>query len=172
MAARLSELPALDGGAVARAMFTLYAERQGKQRWGDKTPKYSLHMTDLEQALPEARFIHLIRDGRDVALSRARMVEGRGDPPPPPTRVARRWKRRIHEAREMSRDVTHYMELRYEDLVTDTEPSLRRVAEFIELDWDPAMLDYHAMRVSAWRRCSGRCPQRSRGAGRCPPTGA
>jgi hypothetical protein len=144
MAARLGELPALDGGAVARAMFTLYAERQGKERWGDKTPKYSLHMTDLEQALPEARFVHLIRDGRDVALSRARMVEGRGDPPPPPTRVARRWKRRIHEAREMSRDVTHYMELRYEDLVTDTEPSLRRVAEFIELDWDPAMLDYHS----------------------------
>jgi hypothetical protein len=144
MLERFRASPRLDGGGAARAMFALYAERQGKHRWGDKTPKYSLHMRELEDALPEARFVHLLRDGRDVALSRARMVTGRGDPPPPATRVARRWKRRIEEARELSRSVSHYLEIRYEDLVTDTEPTLRRVCEFIELDWDPRMLEYHA----------------------------
>jgi len=144
MLERFRSLPTLAGGDAARAMFTLYAEQRGKERWGDKTPKYSLHMRELEAALPEARFVHLLRDGRDVALSRARMVTGRGDPPPPATRVARRWKRRIGEARDLSREVAHYLEVRYEDLVVDTEPTLRRVCEFIELDWDPRMLEYHS----------------------------
>jgi hypothetical protein len=35
------------------------------------------------------------------------------------------------------------MELRFEDLVLDTEPALRRVCDFVELPWDPAMLAYH-----------------------------
>jgi hypothetical protein len=46
-------------------------------------------------------------------------------------------------ARQNAKIAPRYLELRYEDLVRDTEPVLRRVAEFIELEWDPAMLAYH-----------------------------
>ena len=46
-----------------------YAIKWGKSRWGDKTPDYVLYMKDLKKVWPNAQFIHVIRDGRDVALS-------------------------------------------------------------------------------------------------------
>jgi hypothetical protein len=121
-----------------RAFYAAYAERWGKPRWGDKTPGYSLRMPLIDRHLPEARFIHLIRDGRDVRLSR--MEIGR---PLAPARHARRWKRRIRAARRAATRVASYTEVRYEDLVADPEGQLRRICRLIELDFDPAMLAYH-----------------------------
>src|SRR5918994_120534 len=130
----------LDAAAATRAFFELYAEREGKPRWGDKTPIYIKHMRDIEGVIPEARFIHLIRDGRDVALSRAGRALRHAAPMP---KVARRWKRRILEARQQGEELGGYLEVRYEDLILETEPVLRRVCEFIELPWDDALLSYH-----------------------------
>jgi hypothetical protein len=132
-----------DATSACRAIYLTYAADKGKARWGDKTPKYSLAMGEIEDALPEARFVHLIRDARAVALSRVKMVEGRGEQPPNPAGVAARWAKRIRQARAEGETLGGYLEVRYEDLVTDTEPTLRRVCEFIELEFDPAMLDYH-----------------------------
>ena len=68
----------------------------------------------------------------------------RGDTPPAPAGpVAETWQGRIRRAQRHGRKVSHYLELRYEDLVTDTEPNLRRIAEFLELPWDAAMLTYY-----------------------------
>jgi hypothetical protein len=99
-------------------------------------------MVKIEGALPEARFVHVIRDGRDVALSRWKRTLGDKDPAPA-GQVAETWQRRIRRAQRHGRKVSHYLELRYEDLVTDTEPNLRRIAEFLELPWDAAMLTYY-----------------------------
>jgi hypothetical protein len=63
--------------------------------------------------------------------------------PPPQAQVARRWKRRVLRARRDGGRLRYYLEARYEDLVTDPEPTLRRICEFVELDYDPVMLDYH-----------------------------
>jgi hypothetical protein len=137
---RLRGLRRLDGGEALRAFYELYAEGRGKPRWGDKTPIYVTSMRDIGGVLPEARFIHVIRDGRDVALSRwKRAVKGRA----PAEKVARTWRRRINKARKQARALPHYIEVRYEDLVTDTEPTLRRVCELAELDFDPVMLRYY-----------------------------
>ena len=57
--------------------------------------------------------------------------------------VGRRWKKKITKAREDAPSLEYYTEIRYEDLILDTEPVLRRVAEFIDLPWDDAMLSYH-----------------------------
>jgi hypothetical protein len=138
---RAAEVPERGGaGGVARIFYRLYAERHGKGRWGDKTPQYLRRMRMIEGALPEARFIHLIRDGRDAALSRASRVL---KDPPPQTRVAARWRRRVLRARSDGRRLGGYMEARYEDLVADPEPVLRRVCGFVGLDFSPEMLDYH-----------------------------
>jgi len=51
--------------AAIRCFYRLYAAQLGKERWGDKTPSYGRHMRAIEQVLPEACFIHIIRDGRD-----------------------------------------------------------------------------------------------------------
>jgi hypothetical protein len=152
---RLAALEPLDAGGAARAFYDLYAERAAKPRWGDKTPIYVEHMREIEAALPEAHFVHLVRDGRDVALSRIRRAL---DEPPPAGRIAKNWKRRIRAARKQARGLDHYMELRYEDLVGDTEPALRRVCDFVELDYDAAMLDYHRRAGERLREIAGDLP--------------
>ena len=125
-------------GPAARAFFGLYAERHGKRRWGDKTPIYVESMRPIASALPEARFIHLIRDGRDVALSRRKRGMGEGKPM---SNTAARWRGRIEDARKQSRRLKgRYLELRYEDLVADPEPALRRICDLCELEFDAAML--------------------------------
>ena len=106
----------LDGGArSARALRPLRGG-PGKPRWGDKTPAYVKRMPMISKALPEARFVHVIRDGRDVALSRARRRACRE--PAPPERAAETWRKRILRAREAAERLDHYLEVRYEDLVT------------------------------------------------------
>ena len=126
--------------SVLRAFYELYAESQGKTRYGDKTPGYVKQMGIVQRSLPEVRFIHLIRDGRDVALSR----EGRMTAEDLSVeRHAKIWKRRIGRARRQQNRVKHYLEVRYEDLIADPESVLREVCEFIELPYDPAMLTYH-----------------------------
>jgi hypothetical protein len=140
MLERLRLLEPLDAGGALRAFYTLQAERQGKPRWGDKTPVYVESMEPIHEALPEARLIHLIRDGRDVALSRARRGFGKNAGG---RRAGERWRRRILAAREQSQRLPHYLELRYEDLIEDPEGILRRVCDFVKLDYDPAMLRYH-----------------------------
>ncbi len=67
-------MPQIKPAPVVRAFFELYAEKQGKPRWGDKTPGYTQHIRKISKVLPEARFIHLIRDGRDVTLSRTKTL--------------------------------------------------------------------------------------------------
>jgi hypothetical protein len=125
---------------VLRAFFGLYAESQGKSRYGDKTPGYVKQMGMIQRSLPEARFIHLIRDGRDVAISR----EGRMTAEELSVeRHAKIWKRRIGRARRQAPRIKRYLEVRYEDLIEDPEPVLRTICEFIQLPYDPAMLAYH-----------------------------
>ena len=54
--------------AAVSAPFVAYAAREGKTRWGDKTPAYIGHIDRLAAIWPEAHFVVLVRDGRDVAL--------------------------------------------------------------------------------------------------------
>jgi hypothetical protein len=139
---RLEAVSDWNAGNALRAFYAIYGKRQGKPRVGEKTPGYVRKMRLIEKAMPEARFIHVIRDGRDVALSRWKRTLGEGKRAPA-TQVAEGWQRRIRRAQQQGRKLGHYLELRYEDLVTDTEPNLRKIAEFIELDWDPVMLRYY-----------------------------
>jgi Sulfotransferase family len=136
---RLDRIDPLTAGGALRAFYGLYAEKQGKPRWGDKSPSYVRRMRRVESALPEAHFVHLVRDGRDVALSQVEVDFG----PNAVEDAARDWVEGIGKARRQARRVRRYTELRYEDLVADPEPPLHRVCEFVELPWDATMLDYH-----------------------------
>ena len=143
--ARFEALEPLNTSDALRAFFLLYAEKHGKPRWGDKTPDYVRKMKKIQRTLPEARFVHVIRDGRDAGLSQKARVVKRGREPVPPREMARRWRKRLLKAREDAAEIapSDYLEVRYEDLISDTESVLRRVCELIDLEYDPAMLDYH-----------------------------
>jgi hypothetical protein len=121
-----------------RTFYRLYAQKQGKPRWGDKTPGYATKMRRIKRILPEARFIQIIRDGRDVAVSLRDRNAGLTI-----EQVARRWRHRINRTRRAAEHVPDYIEIRYEDLVADPEATLRRICAHIELDYSPRMLDYH-----------------------------
>jgi Sulfotransferase family len=130
--------PLTDPAVPIRTFFRLYAKRQRKSRWGDKTPGYATKMRRIKRTLPEARFIHMIRDGRDVAVSLRGREAGLGT-----EQVARRWRHRINNTRRAAEHVPDYLEIHYEDLVDEPEATLRRICEHIELDYSPKMLDYH-----------------------------
>ncbi len=139
LARRIYSVEPFDLGEALRAFYKLYAERFGKPRWGDKTPPYVDRMDVIQDLLPEARFIHVVRDGRDVALSSMGLWFG----PDSIEEAARRWRAVIEKARRQSRKLPHYLEIRYEDLVSNTEPALRKVSNFVGLPWDRGMLAYH-----------------------------
>ncbi len=149
--ARYNALDPVTAADAIRAFYMLYAEREGKARYGDKTPGYVKEMRRIQRVLPEARFIHIIRDGRDVSLSHMRMNWG----PESYAESARLWRNRIRKARKMAPDIDHYLEIRFEELVADTEGVLRRVCDFTELEFDPVMLDYH-------ERAEGRLAEKAR----------
>ena len=136
---RIVALRPVTAADAIRTFYLTYAEREGKSRYGDKTPGYVKEMRRIQRVLPEARFVHIIRDGRDVSLSHLRMNWGPESYP----ESARLWRNRIRKARKMAPSVNHYMEVHFEDLVADTEGALRRVCDFIELDFDPVMLGYY-----------------------------
>jgi hypothetical protein len=125
------------------ALFRLETSLPHGGRWGDKTPEYALHMADLDRAFPQAQFVHIVRDGRDVYLSLA----------------SRRWRDRGHTPYELGRYWTRavtavgaagawlgpqrYLLVRYEDLVLDTRSTLERVAGFLGVGFEERMLDAH-----------------------------
>lgn len=128
-----------DVGEVLRTFYELYAELRGKERWGDKSPYYVAVMTQIEEILPEARFVHVVRDGRDVALSTIPLWFGPSDV----AGAAREWSERLASARLQAQQLSFYTEVRYEDLVRDPASVLQRICAFLELEWEPSMLEYH-----------------------------
>ena len=122
------------------AFYRLYAERRKKPLWGDKTPGYVLHLRAIAAVLPNARFIHLIRDGRDVAASLRQLWWGSGDGI---EAQAIDWLWRIREARQQGQVCPHYLEVRYEDLVGAPRATLGRICRFLDLPYSRRMLRYH-----------------------------
>ena len=151
---RWQQLRPFDATAAFRAMFGLYAARHGKSRWGDKSPQDhdAQQMPLLAEVFPEACFIHIVRDGRDVHLSQRRAWAVRHES----GYAAGDWARWVGEAREAGRALgARYVELRFEDLVEEPERELRRVCDAVRLDFDPAMLRSHegaASRLEEIRR--------------------
>lgn len=132
--------PPRDLPGAIRRVFGLYARERGKSLYGDKTPNYVMHIGLLATLLPESRFIHIIRDGRDVALS---YLDG-GWGPKGVAGNALYWRRLVGHGREEGRRLgsERYCEVRYENLLADPEAELRGLCRFIDLDFDPVMLRY------------------------------
>jgi len=136
-----------------RAFYRLYAGRFGKPRWGDKTPLYCKNLDAIRNALPEARFVHLIRDGRDAALSLRGMWFSPG---PEMETQAAYWRECVLAARRAGANRRDYIEVRYEDLILRTRETLRSLCMFIDLDYDDAMLSYYTRAPARLEEHKGR----------------
>lgn len=136
----LSTLQPFNVSEGVRTFYRIYAGRFGKSRWGDKTPAYCLHMRDIERILPEAHFIHIIRDGRDVALSLRGLWFSPGDEIED---LANHWRSWIHTARRLGKRCRHYLEIRYEDLISNASSVLPKLCDFIGLPYHAQMERYY-----------------------------
>lgn len=117
------------------AILKYYSNNEGKWCndliWGDKTPLYLFHMPILKEHFPSAKFIHIIRDPRDRAVS-----------------VKNTWKNSYLRAAEMWRSGVEgawkfqklhprdYFEVLYEDLLANPDECVKRVCEFLEINFD------------------------------------
>ena len=117
--------------AVIQGIFEKNAAGMGKIRWGDKTPYYALHLSKLATWWPNAKFIHLVRDGRDVALS---LFERQHD-----FRAyniyyaAQYWQQYVDECQNQGRRLPagQYLEIRYEDILDDETSAIHAICDFI-----------------------------------------
>jgi len=127
---------------AVRCVFSLYAGAQDKRLYGDKTPGYVNHIELLAGIFPESKFVHIIRDGRDVALGYLDRDEWG---PSTVAEAALYWRSRVSRGRDAGRSIgeNRYIEVRYEDMVDDPEFTTRRVCSFLGLDFEPAMLQFH-----------------------------
>lgn len=97
--------------------------------WGDKTPVYMAEIPLLARLFPQARFVHLLRDPRDCALSTAKAWGNS------PLRTAQEWADRVRACRAAGAALgpSRYLELRYEDLTSDVRGHLGRIFDFLGL---------------------------------------
>ena len=139
-------------GDVIEAMFRAYADHQGKSRWGDKTPIYVNWIPQLAQLFPTARFVHVIRDGRDVALSYQSVPWGPDDI----WGCAIKWRRDVGAGRRDGPALGHdrYLEIRYETLVQDPRSVIERLCDYALLEFDEQMVQ-----VDEARSVGGRASQ-------------
>jgi hypothetical protein len=137
---RLESMEAPKHAKVLEAVFTAYAARQGKSRWGDKTPSYVESLDSIHQIFPKAKLIHLIRDGRAVCESLLRQKFGPGSVP----EIGKLWSERVQRGRRAGRQLpeTVYREISYEALVSEPEVQLRRLCSFLELSFHREMLEH------------------------------
>ena len=140
--------PSMPVGEAIAAVYEAYAAGQGKPRWGDKTPMYMQHLGLLERLFPTALYAHLIRDGRDAALSFLAMPEGIVTKtwvhPRSAADFACQWRTEVAAARRLGARVgsARYVEVLYEQLVAEPERELRRICDFAGLEFEPQMLEY------------------------------
>ena len=147
LTAALYEAAPREYPSAIRSVFSCWAARQGKSRYGDKTPGYATELALLAALFPEACIVHLVRDGRDVALSYSETF-GTSQ-----VNAIRVWRSRVRAAREAGRalGVDRYREVRYEDLLVDPNSTLRDVCSFIGIPFSDRMLCHseHAARLLA-----------------------
>lgn len=120
---------------IVDAVFKYFAQHESKTRWCEKTPMHALHMTALHKTFPGAKFIHVIRDGREAAASFHRRWGYS------PKLTIYRWKRVIEESHRQSLCLGNsYYEVRYEELTNDPERYLKEICAFLDEPFDKAML--------------------------------
>lgn len=130
------------GGDFICAVMDLVAKSQGMERWALYGPGNVLHVERVKRDIPNALFLHIIRDGRDIALSLKKMG---GFTPLPWDRsqteslaaTALYWEWMVRKGRAHGRKFpADYMEIHYEDLITDPRETLSKLGGFIDHDLD------------------------------------
>ena len=112
-------------------IFKQFAEQQNMTRWGDKTPAYLHDLPVLDRLFPDAQYIHIVRDGRDVALSQFNTHFG----PKNVFRAAKEWKTAVSKIQQFKNRMpsSKFIEFRYEDLLENPIPVFEKLINFLDI---------------------------------------
>jgi hypothetical protein len=131
-----------NGGDFLRIIMSEMARKQGVERWADTTPEHLLYLHRIKETIPEALVIHIIRDGRDVALSTDKQGYIRRlpwDRSPSKMVAGLYWAWMVNKGRRDGRDLgSDYTEVHFEELIGQPRETLARLGQFIgqDLDYD------------------------------------
>jgi hypothetical protein len=137
--------------SLVSEIFDLYGRVRGRTLVGDKTPDYVRKIETLHALWPQARFVHLVRDGRDVALSMMDWPKVRPKPgdfvtwhEDPVSTAALWWELNVRLGRQAGRPLGPklYYEMRYESLVCHPREVIAALCEFLGVRYDDAMLHF------------------------------
>ncbi len=121
---------------IQRVYAKLQARKPGATHVLDKNPTNAMQTSVIRDFQPNARFVHVIRDGRDVACSMVSAAQKIGFGTSTIRESAVAWKRHVLAAREAARYGSDYMEVRYEALVRDGVSAYQGVLEFCGLKYE------------------------------------
>lgn len=126
---------------VIAGIFEANAEAEGKLRWGDKTPYYILHLETLLEMFPNAQFVHIIRDGRDCALS---MLERKWDLEIFNTyHAAYTWNKYVNAGKVFgAKYPDRYHELCFESLLNEPEQTVDSLCRFLNIEFNEQVIDF------------------------------
>lgn len=127
---------------IFSALFRKNADGENKKRWGDKTPYYVLHIPLILEMFPDAQIIHVIRDGRDCALS---MFQRKYDFDVYNTyHAAKYWQQYVDTGQEYGQKLgsNQYLEIRYEDLLQDQIKTIKSVCKFLNEEYNESVINF------------------------------
>jgi len=139
----------LDDSVKAFISTLMESTGKGAKRIGEKTPPNLLYMEMLGRFYPQARFVHVIRDGRAVGASLLKqdwrdMITGKPiEYCSDPELAGKYWAVVVEEIRSQAASVPgRYLEVRYEDLVSRPRETMARVLAFLDEPWDERVLSH------------------------------
>ena len=137
----LEAIDRFDFHGVVNGLMLAWTQGERKQRWGEKTPGHIFYWREILSGFPDAQVIHIVRDGRDVALSLKQARFG----PKHIYHLAKRWVNYLEMVDELKAtlDENSFFEVHYEDLLSETEQVVQNICRFLGEDFAPEMLEFH-----------------------------
>lgn len=148
----ISNLPT-NYAQLSACVYMAYAEKIGKSpsTWGDKNNYYISHIPELATLYPTAKFLHIVRDGRDIACSYREVTKQASQSPYSPNlpteieAIASQWASNVNQAANAldSLPPAQRKTIRYEDLVRDPVPVITGICNWLGLVFEARMLEFH-----------------------------
>ena len=132
---------------IVSSIFKNYAEYHGSKKYGDKSAFYGhKSLTEMDKSsYGNPKFIHIIRDGRDVAMSWMGIWVG----PKTISQAAQEWAKHVREKKKWGLDhPDRYLEIKYEDILSEPMETFGRVADFIKEPRPTSMPAHENSRLS------------------------
>jgi len=131
-------------GGVVEALILSYGEGKEVRRWGEKSPGHAVYWPQIRSCFPDAKVVHIVRDGRDTAVSFLKARMG----PKTYYAAAKYWVNYLDVMDQVrsSCPLDNFIEVRYENLLQDPEQTLEAICTFLGVPFSARMLRFHEER--------------------------